>query len=250
MPFTPAALRFFRGLAAHNEKPWFEAHRAEYEKEVRQPMRALIDDMNDRFATFAPEIGGDPKRSMFRINRDIRFSRDKSPYKTNAGCWFHHRGATRKVGSEANEGSAGFYFHLQPGKSFVGAGLWMPPRPQLNKLRDAIDDDPDGFIRMTRALPPRFNGVRDESALKRMPRGYAEDHPAAKWLRHQSFTTGRPLADSQVTDRKLSVLLAREYEAMLPLVRWLNGALGYSISAPQRPVSKSDGSTQAQVARV
>ena len=250
MPFTPAALRFFRGLAAHNEKPWFEAHRADYEKEVRQPMRALIDDMNDRFATFAAEIGGDPKRSMFRINRDIRFSSDKSPYKTNAGCWFHHRGATRKVGSEANEGSAGFYFHLQPGKSFVGAGLWMPPRPQLNKLRDAIDDDPDGFIRMTRALPPRFNGVRDESALKRMPRGYAEDHPAAKWLRHQSFTTGRPLTDSQVTDRKLSVLLAREYEAMLPLVRWLNGALGYSISAAQRPVSKSDGSTQAQVARV
>ena len=250
MPFTPAALRFFRGLAAHNEKTWFEAHRAEYEKDVREPMRALIDDMNGRFATFAPEIGGDPKRSMFRINRDIRFSRDKSPYKTNAGCWFHHRGATRKVGSEAKEGSAGFYFHLQPGESFVGAGLWMPPRPQLNKLREAIDDDPDGFIRMTRSLPQRFNGVRDESALKRMPRGYAEDHPAAKWLRYQSFTTGRPLTDSQVTDPKLSALLAREYEALLPLVRWLNGALGFSASLPRRPVSKAAGASQAQLARL
>ena len=249
MAFTPAALRFFRGLAAHNEKLWFEAHRAEYEKEVREPMRALIDDMNDRFPKFAPEIGGDPKRSMFRINRDIRFSKDKSPYKTNAGCWFHHRSAERNVGSEANEGSAGFYFHLQPGKSFVGAGLWMPPRPQLNKLREAIDDDPDAFIRMTRALPQRFNGVRDESALKRMPRGYAEDHPAAKWLRYQSFTTGRPLTDSQVTDPKLPALLAREYEAMLPLVRWLNGALGYKAGASRRLASNKSAESQTQFAR-
>jgi len=249
MPFSPAALRFFRQLAAHNDKTWFEAHRSEYEQEVREPMRELIEDLNARMARFAPEIGGDPKRSMFRINRDIRFSKDKSPYKTNAGCWFHHVGATPKVGSDANEGSAGFYFHLQPGKSFVGAGLWMPPRPQLNKLREAIDDDPDAFIRMTRALPQRFNGVRDENALKRIPRGYAEDHPAAKWLRFQSFTTGRPLTDAQVTDSKLTALLAREYEAMLPLVRWLNGALGYSTKASRRPVSKA-GASHAQLAQL
>jgi uncharacterized protein (TIGR02453 family) len=115
MPFTTAALRFFRGLGKNNNKEWFEAHRAEYEGEVREPMRALIVDLNERFTTFAPEMGGDPKRGMFRINRDIRFSKDKSPYKTNAGCWFNHRSASSKVGSEANEGSAGFYFHLEPG---------------------------------------------------------------------------------------------------------------------------------------
>src|SRR2546422_2585207 len=114
-------------------------------------MRELIDDMNARLAKFAPEIGGDPKRSMFRINRDIRFSKDKSPYKTHAACWFHHRRATSRVGSEANEGSAGFYFHLQPGgKSGLGAGIWMPPRPQLNRLRDAIADDAAAFGRMAR----------------------------------------------------------------------------------------------------
>ncbi len=141
MPFTKTALRFFRQLAAHNEKQWFEAHRAEYETEVREPMRELIEEMDARFARFAPEMGGDPKRSMFRINRDIRFSKDKSPYKTHAACWFKHRSASTKVGSEANDGSAGFYFHLEPGKSFVGAGLWMPPRPQLTKLREAIAED-------------------------------------------------------------------------------------------------------------
>jgi len=225
--FTPGALRFLRQLKKHNEKPWFEAHREDYEAEVRGPMRALIDDMDVHFARFAPEIGADPKRSMFRIHRDIRFSNDKSPYKTHAACWFHHRDATRRVGSEATEGSAGFYFHLEPGRSMIGAGVWMPPRPQLHRLRAAIDDNPQSFDRVVRGLPRRFGGLDDESVLKRMPRGYAEDHPAATWLRYQSFTTGRALTDAQVTGSRLATLLADEFEAMLPLVRWLNQALGY-----------------------
>ena len=228
MPFTKAALTFFRGLARHNEKSWFEAHRDEYEAEVRQPMRELIEDLDTRFAEFAPEIGGDPKRSMFRINRDIRFSKDKSPYKTHAACWFHHLNAARTVGSEADAGSAGYYFHLEPGgRSMIGAGVWRPPRPQLNKLRDAIAKDPKGFDKMARSIPSRFGGLEDEDSLKRMPRGYAGDHPAAKWLRFQSFTSGRTLSDAQVTSASLASFLAKEYESMLPLVRWLNGALGF-----------------------
>jgi uncharacterized protein (TIGR02453 family) len=228
MPFTQRALRFFRELARHNEKPWFETHREEYETEVRQPMRELIEDLDTRFAQFAPEIGGDPKRSMFRIYRDIRFSKDKSPYKTHAACWFHHLNAARKVGSEADAGSAGYYFHLEPGgRSMIGAGIWMPPRPQLNKLRNALAKNPGGFDRMARSIPRRFGGLDDEGTLKRMPRGYVEDHPAAKWLRFKSFTSGRALTDAQVTSASLAALLAREYEALLPLVRWLNGALGF-----------------------
>jgi uncharacterized protein (TIGR02453 family) len=227
MTFTPAALRFLRQLASHNNKQWFEAHRADYETEVREPMRGLIEDMDVRFARFAPEIGGDPKRSMFRINRDIRFSKDKSPYKTHASSWFHHRNATRNVGSEAAEGSAGFYFHLQPGASFIGAGIWMPPRPQLNTLRDAIVDKPASFDAMVRGLPRRFGGLSPESMLKRLPRGFTDDHPAAKWLRYQSFTCGRALTDAQVSSSRLPQLLEREFTGMLPLVRWLNSALGH-----------------------
>ena len=109
----------------------------------------------------------------------------------------------------------------------IGAGLWMPPRPQLNKLRHAIADDLPRFDQMARSIPPRFDGLDDEAMLKRMPRGYAEDHPAAKWLRYQSFTTGRMLTDSQVTRTSLAQLLASEFKALLPLVRWLNGALGF-----------------------
>src|SRR5687767_8651522 len=228
MAFTPAALRFLRGLAKNNNKEWFEAHRTEYEGEVREPMRDLIGEMNEKLKTFAPEIGGDPKRSMFRINRDIRFSKDKSPYKTHAACWFHHTRATSRVGSEADAGSAGFYFHLEPRRSMVGAGLWMPPRPQLNKLRDAIAENHTGFDRTVRGLTKRFGGLDDEHGmLKRMPRGYAEDHPAAKWLKYQSFTSGRALEDSDVVSAQLPGLLARQFEALLPLVRWLNAALGY-----------------------
>jgi uncharacterized protein (TIGR02453 family) len=228
MAFTPAALRFLRGIAKNNNKPWFEEHRDEYENELREPMRDLIGEMNERLAKFAPEMGGDPKRSMFRINRDIRFSKDKSPYKTHAACWFHHKRATGHVGTEADAGSAGFYFHLEPGKSFVGAGLWMPPRPQLNKIRDAIAEDPAGFDRMAKGLTKRYGDLEDEAKLTRMPRGFAEDHPAAKWLRYQSFTSGRSLKDAEVTGAELPALLARDFQGLLPLVRWLNGALKLS----------------------
>ena len=228
MPFTPAALTFFRGLARNNAKPWFEAHRADYDAHVVAPMRALIEDLDVRFARIAPEITGHPKRSMFRIYRDIRFSKDKSPYKTNAGCWFWHRDADPRVGDSAEGGGAGFYFHLQPGSSFIGGGIWMPPRPLVAKLRDAIAEDLKGFERVVRnpAFVRRFGGLSDEDNLKRMPRGVAETHPAARWMKFQSFVTGRELTDKQVTSPRLAGLLADDYAKLLPLVRWLNGALG------------------------
>jgi len=227
MLFTQSSLRFFRHLASNNNKPWFEAHRDDYLQHVREPMRELVDDMFVRFRRFAPEIGGDPKRSMFRINRDVRFSKDKSPYKTHAACWFHHRGATRNVGSEAGEGSGGFYFHLEPGgNSMIAAGVWMPPRPQLNRIRDSIAEKPDPFLAVARRLPKRFGGIHEYSLLKRMPRGYDENHPAAKWIKLQSFTSGRSLTDADVTSPKLAALLAREYAALLPLVRWINDTFG------------------------
>ncbi len=228
MPFTPATLTFFRGLARHNAKLWFEAHRTDYDQEVVAPMRALIEEMDVRLARFAPEITGDPKRSMFRIHRDVRFSKDKSPYKTNAGCWFWHRDADPRVGDNADGGGAGFYFHLQPGSSFTGAGIWMPPRPLLDKLRDAIAEDPKGFERVVKnpRFVRRFGGLDDEHTLKRMPRGFAETHPAARWLKFQSFVSGRELSDKQITTPRLAALLQEDFSKLLPLVRWLNGALG------------------------
>jgi uncharacterized protein (TIGR02453 family) len=228
MPFTIATFRFLRGLAHHNAKPWFEAHRAEYERDVRAPMRELIEEMDVRFARLAPEIIGDPKRSMFRIYRDVRFSKDKSPYKIHAACWFFHRGADAGVGGDAEGGGAGFYLHVEPGRSMLGAGLWMPPRPLLNSLRDAIAEHPAAFERVVRdrTFVRRYGGLDDEAVLKRMPRGFPETHAAARWLRYQSFTAGRLLRDAEVTSPRLSAVLQADFTRLLPLVRWLNGGLG------------------------
>ena len=228
MTFSAATLRFLRGLAAHNNKPWFEAHREEYEAAVKAPMQALIEELDVRLARFAAEIVGDPKRSMFRIYRDIRFSADKSPYKTHASCWFYHRDGGRGVGREAEEGGAGFYFQIAPGDSFIGGGMWMPPKESLGRIRDAIAERPKTFEKIAahRRLERRFGGLDDEAQLKRMPRGYAPEHPAARWLRFQSFVAGRSLTDAQATGRRLVTLLEADFRLLVPLVRWINGTLG------------------------
>jgi uncharacterized protein (TIGR02453 family) len=226
--FGSEALAFLRGLRRNNRKPWFEAHRPDYETHIKRPMADLVEEMDRRLASFAPEMMGEPKRSVFRMHRDIRFSKDKSPYKTHAACWFFHHGASSKVGREAEGGGAGFYFHLEPGASFVGGGCWMPPRPALQRFRIAIAKDPRAFEKLVSApaLRKRFGSLSEEDALKRVPRGYESDHPAARWLRLQSFTVGRKLTDAQVTGARLTTLLESDYATMLPLVRWLNTTLG------------------------
>jgi len=228
MAFSTATLTYLRGLKRHNERPWFEAHRAEYEAVVKEPMRELIEEMDVRLARLAPEIIGDPKRSMFRIYRDIRFSKDKSPYKTHASCWFYHRDGSRAVGREAAGGGAGFYFQIAPGDSFTGGGMWMPPREALINIREAIAEDPKGFAKIAadRRLVRRFGGLDEEAVLQRVPRGFAPDHPGARWLKFQSFVTGRALSDAQAISARLPALLEADFRLMLPLVRWINRVLG------------------------
>ncbi len=229
LPFRPAAFTFFRGLKRNNRKDWFEDHRPQYESEIRGPMRDLIEEVDVHLARVAPEFIGDPKRSMFRIHRDIRFSKDKSPYKTAAGVWFYHADAGRKVGQEAEGGGAGIYFHLAPDGCFSAGGIWMPASPVLRKIRDALDEDHQGFEETIGGakFKRRFGSLSEESMLKRMPRGFDEDHPAAKWLRYKSFTVHRPLTAAQVHSKKLPNTLAGDVEMMLPFLRWLNTAVGY-----------------------
>jgi len=226
--FTPKAFTFLRGLRKHNRKEWFEAHRTEYEQELKQPLAALIEEMDVQLATIAPEIVGSPKKSAFRIHRDVRFSKDKSPYKTHVACWFFHRDIGTRMQSEAVHGGAGFYLHISPGECFCGGGIWMPPRPALLKIREALVDDLEGWdaIVSDRRFRRRFGALDQEGMLTRVPRGYPADHPAAAWLRYQSFTAGTPLTDEQVTSPRLPALLAGHYAAMTPFVRWLNLALG------------------------
>jgi uncharacterized protein (TIGR02453 family) len=225
--FGPGALRFLRGLARQNNKEWFEAHRPDYEQQIKRPLLALIEEVDVRLASLAPELVG-TKKSMFRIHRDVRFSKDKRPYKTHAACWFYHRDAGRAVGENAAHGGAGFYFHFAPGEVFTGGGVWMPPRPALLRIREAIAEAPEQFTALVTAsaFRKRFGALDQEHMLTRMPRGYAVDHPAGDWLRYQSFTAGRTLDESAISTRRLIDTLLKDFEVLLPLVRWINRVSG------------------------
>jgi uncharacterized protein (TIGR02453 family) len=228
--FRPAALTFLRGLSRHNDRVWFEANRPRYESELRGPLAALVEEVDARLGTIAPEIVGHPKRSLFRIHRDVRFSSDKRPYKTNVAAWFFHDGGDRTVGGAGRSGAhggAGFYFDIGLTGSWLGGGIWMPPRPTLTRIRERVDEDHASLARILRApeVRRRFGALSPDGTLTRMPRGYPDTHPAASFLRHQSFTLGRQLNERELFSPRLPDLLARDFARLVPLVRWLNGAL-------------------------
>ena len=231
--FTRDSLTFLGSLRRNNRRDWFTAQRERYETSVRRPLMELVEEMDARFARFAPEMVGDPKRSVFRIHRDVRFSADKSPYKTHAACWFFHRDAGKGVGGTNPHGGAGFYFHIEPGASIVAAGLWMPPAESLRRVRQALAEDHVGFVKTVRAraVARQFGSLSDEAVLRRVPRGFDPDHPAAEWLRYRSFTVSRELPPDELLSPVLADTLERDYRVLLPFVRWLNDACGFPRAA-------------------
>jgi uncharacterized protein (TIGR02453 family) len=226
--FRPGALTFLRSLARNNKREWFEANRERYETEVKRPLAVLVEEIDARLGEIAPEMIGNPKRSIFRIYRDVRFSKDKSPYKTNAAAWFYHRDAGHAVGTQAVHGGAGFYFQIAPKDCMVAGGIWMPPGEALKTLRMAIAEDPDALTSILKqpAFKRAFGSLSEESVLKRTPRGFDPDHPGAELLRYKSFTVSRPLTDDEILSPKLPDIVAKRYATMLPLIRWLNRVLG------------------------
>lgn len=227
--FTDASLKFLRQLKRNNRREWFAERKAMFEASLAEPLRDFVEEMDVRLAHLAPEIGGSPKRSIFRIYRDTRFSKDKTPFKTNMGCWFTALAAGHGVGTETHGAGAGFYFHLEPGACFVAGGIWMPPRDALLKIREALARDHKTLTTILRArtVKRRFGALRAEKSLVRVPKPWDASHPAANYLRHLSFTLGAPLTDAQVTSAKLPTLVERDMATLLPFVRWLNASLGY-----------------------
>lgn len=226
--FDPAALTFLKQLKRNNRREWFMAHKDRYTHLVQEPMCQCIEELDVILAQEMAEIHGDPKRSMFRIYRDVRFGKDKSPYKTHAACWCFHQDAGRGVG-QAVRGGAGLYLHLEPGASMIAAGIWMPPKEGLEMIREALLDDHASWAKIVTApaFRRRFGTLSEEAMLVRLPRGADSMHPAAPWLRYKSFTVHRMLDDDVMTSATLLRQLTTDIRHLRPMVRWLNNALGF-----------------------
>lgn len=215
---TARTLKFLKQLAANNNKEWMDANRGEYEY-AKQNYLELVTAVLKEMTAFEPGFADIPaKGCIFRLNRDVRFSEDKSPYKTHFGAFFSTGGKKSP--------NAGYYFHLQPGACFLAGGAWMPPADMLKNIRQEIDYDLPGFeaIVNDKAFKKLYGGIEGEQ-LKKAPQGYAIDNPAIEYLRFKSFTVTSPLTDDAVTDKAFAKKLAGSFKVMQPFIGFLNRGL-------------------------
>lgn len=218
--FGPKTLRFFHELARNNNREWFQQNQETYEAEVRRPMAALLNSLVEEMSLRGIPLAGDPKRSMFRIHRDVRFSNDKSPYKTHAGAVLTPDGNKKTQGL--------LYVHVASEGSFTAAGFYRPQPEQLASLRRAIVADPERFQEVELVLKKyRLTLGRDE-ALKRLPRGFEEipPGPIAEALKLKSFVVRRNLSEETISRPRLVKTIAEFAEAALPLLTFGWEAMG------------------------
>jgi uncharacterized protein (TIGR02453 family) len=209
--FSRDAIQFLVDLAMHNERTWFQPRKEEYERLLKEPLEALCLALGESFQERGLPFRSDPARSPFRIYRDVRFSADKTPYKTHISASFPWAG----------EGSSGVgaYFHFQPGEMFAGGGMWHPEPAQLAAWRKGVDEDL-ATVKAVLEHPDfvsTFGHVTGES-LKRVPTGFAADHPGADLLKLKDVTFGRPLADDDVLSSDLPNVLASTFAVSVPLL--------------------------------
>jgi uncharacterized protein (TIGR02453 family) len=221
--FDPELFAFLRELADNNDRDWFTANKGRYEAHVLEPALAFIEDFGYRLQEISPHFRADTRKvggSLFRIYRDTRFSKDKTPYKTNTGMHFRHERA-----KDAH--APGYYLHLAPGEVFAGGGIWHPDTATATKIRQAIVADPDRWRAATRTPP--FSDVLDiggdDSMLKRVPSGFDSGHEFADDLRRKDYFGWAKLSESSATQPGFLDEYTRICEAGVPLVRFLCDAL-------------------------
>ena len=226
--FRPEAVQFLADLTANNDRAWFQPRKGEYETLLKQPLEALISALADEFAARGLPLRADPAKSPFRIYRDVRFAKDKSPYKTNVGASFPWTGedeaAVEGRSHTVNVHSSGGYFHLSPGEIYVGGGYWRPEKPWLDAFRRRVADDPEEFRSLIEAKPFRetFGELSSHGhALQRIPAGYPPDHPEADTLKLRDVVFGRNLSDADAQSPNLPAVIADSLAAGKPLLAWL-----------------------------
>ena len=226
--FRPEAVQFLADLTANNDRAWFQPRKAEYERLLKEPLEALCVALDEGFRRRKIPLRADPAKSPFRIYRDVRFAKDKSPYKTNVGASFPWIGAgagdVEGRSHTANVHSSGGYFHLSPGEIYVGGGYWRPEKPWLDAFRRRVADDSEEFRALVDAEPFRatFGALSTHGhALQRIPAGYPSDHPEADTLKLRDIVFGRNLSDAEAESPDLPETLATTFAAGVPLLRYL-----------------------------
>jgi len=223
--FSTESIQFLADLANNNERSWFQPRKAEFERLLRDPLEQLCLALSERFEARGLPLQADPKRSPFRIYRDTRFSRDKSPYKTHLGASFSWVGAAAEPVADGGPHGNGGYFHFQPGDMFAGGGMWMPEKARIDAFRRLVIDDPER-VRGALGDPAfvtAFDRAHSDDALRRVPAGYPADHPLADLLRWKSVSFGRRLSDAEVCSPELPDRLVDLYGAATPVFRLLAG---------------------------
>lgn len=217
--FAPGATEFFRDLAENNDRTWFLAHKSEYEARIVVPLEALLAGLIAALDERGLPLTGDPKKSIFRIHRDVRFSADKRPYKTSAGAALTRGGGKGKSGV--------LYVHLAADECFAAAGYYNPDRDALGALREAIYTEPDRFAALCEALAGSGLALDAADRLTRMPRGFeaAADTLTAPALRLKSFVVRRAISHSQLSSPKLLADIVAFAEDAAPLLEFGHAAL-------------------------
>jgi uncharacterized protein (TIGR02453 family) len=216
--FGPGFFDFFRELTLHNERDWFLANKDRYEHEVKTPLLHLLEELGPKLRKVAPSFVVDPRPnggSMMRIYRDIRFSKDKTPYKTHAAAHFPHRDCDRK-----GVPGPGFYLHLGPDESMAGAGLWQPEAGPLDKVRKAIVKSPAAWKKATVGI--ELGGEK----LKKPPRGYDAEHPLIEELKRKDFVASTPLSRKEICSPRFADRLVEALQPLRPMTKFLTEAVG------------------------
>ena len=220
--FRPELFEFLLDLRANNDREWFKANKDRYERQVKEPLLDFIRDFGPLLGAISEHFVADPRAnggSMFRIYRDVRFSKDKSPYKTQAAAHFRH-----EAGKTAH--APGFYLHLAPGEVGAGVGIWRPKTPTLTKIRNAIVDDPHGWKKASG--DPGFREVFSlvGDSLKRSPRGFDPDHPLAEDLKRKDHIAWVDLDEDEATSPGFLEDFADICRQSVPYMRFLTTAVG------------------------
>ena len=221
--FSDELFKFLSELRGNNNRQWFATNKARYEEVARQPMLGFIADLQPVFAKIAPQILADAKPvggSMFRINRDTRFAKDKSPYKISVAAHFRHKDVAKDISAP------GFYLHIAADEIFMGGGLFHPDSKRLHQVRTTIAEHPEKWRKAIAGKDFKQHCTFWGESLKRPPQGFAADHPLIEDLKRKDFVVTIPLTQAQLCSTNFMREFTGNCQLISPMAGFLSKAIG------------------------